>query len=152
MEDLLTNKTIVSLIAEDDGVKDSKTLVYEQVFPVDYIPETVQKGQTFVCFDVDILSVSNKTFLTPVLYIWVFVHRSKLVLPEGGIRADKLCSEICKVINGSRYYGLGELNLSSVKRYALMTDYQGKLMTFRAKEFNMQFNGSKSAPSNRKNF
>lgn len=152
MEDLLTSETIVSLIGRDKDIKDPRTLAYKQVFPTDYIPETVQDGQTFICFDVDILSVSNKTFLTPVLYIWIFVHRSKLVLPGGGIRADKLCSEVCKIINGSRYYGLGELNLSSVKRYAPMTDYQGKLMTFYAKEFNMQFNGSKTTPSNRKNF
>jgi len=114
------------------------------------IPETVQDGSTFICFDVDIQSVSNKTFLTPVLYIWVMSHRSTLRLPEGGVRPDKICSEICKVINGSRYYGLGELNLYSVKRFVPLTDYQGKLMTFYAKEFNRQFDGAKPAPVNRK--
>jgi len=63
-----------------------------------------------VCFDVDIQRSYNKTFYKPVLYIWVFAHRSNLRLPDGGgVRTDKLCSEICKKINGSRYYGLGQL-------------------------------------------
>lgn len=151
MKDLLTHESIVSLIKQDIDMKDAINLAYSQVFPYEYVPKTVQDGDTYICFDVDIQNVSSKTFLTPTLYIWVFAHRSKLRLPEGGVRTDKLCSEICEVINGSRYYGLGELNLYSVKRFAPMTDYQGKVMTFYAKEFNRQFNGAKSTPANRKN-
>lgn len=150
MEDLLTHESIVSLIKQDMDMKDAESLAYSQVFPYEYVPETVQGGGTYICFDVDIQNVSGKTFLTPALYIWVFAHRSNLRLPEGGVRTDKLCSEICEVINGSRYYGLGELNLYSVKRFAPMTDYQGKVMTFYAKEFNRQFNGAKQTPANRK--
>lgn len=151
MEDLLTHESIVYLIKQDMDVKDAASLAYSQVFPYEYVPETVQGGGTYICFDVDIQNVNGKTFLTPALYIWVFAHRSNLRLPEGGVRTDKLCSEICDVINGSRYYGLGELNLYSVKRFAPMTDYQGKVMTFYAKEFNRQFNGAKQTPVNRKN-
>lgn len=151
MEDLITNKSIVSLIKDGTDVENAASLIYTQVFPYEYVPETVQTGGTYICFDVDIQNVSNKTFLTPVLYVWVFAHRSNLRLPEGGVRTDKLCSEICEAINGSRYYGLGELSLYSVKRFAPMTDYQGKLMTFYTKEFNRQFNGAKSTPTNRKN-
>lgn len=151
MEDLITNKSIVSLIKDGTDVDNAASLIYTQVFPYEYVPETVQTGGTYICFDVDIQNVSNKTFLTPVLYVWVFAHKSNLRLPEGGVRTDKLCSEICEAINGSRYYGLGELSLYSVKRFAPMTDYQGKLMTFYAKEFNRQFSGSKSTPANRKN-
>lgn len=152
MEDLLTHESIVSLINGSVDIKDAKTLAYTQVFPCEYVPETIQDGYTYVCFDVDVQGVSNKLLLNPTLYIWVFTHRSNLRLPDGGgVRTDKLCSEICKVINGSRYYGLGELNLYSVKRFAPITDYQGKVMTFTAREFNRQFDGNKSTPTNRKN-
>ena len=152
MKDLLTNESIVSLIQRDTTVENAESLAYTQVFPYEYLPETVDKGQTFICFDVDISGVGNKPILTPVIYIWVFSHKSNLRLPEGGVRPDKICSEICKVINGSRFYGLGELNLYSVKRFAPMTDYQGKLMTFNAKEFNRTYDGSKPIPANRKNY
>lgn len=151
MEDLLTNEEIVRLIDENIKLEDAHTLSYHRVFPCEYVPETIEHGDTYICFDVDIQAVLDKTFLSPTLYIWVFTHRSKLRLPNGGgVRTDKLCSEINKTINGSMKYGIGELNLYAVKRFAPMTDFQGKMMTFYAKDFNRQFNPRKEIPSNRK--
>ena len=153
MYDILTNETIVKLINDQYDLKSAKELVYKQVFPYEYIPETVYNGQTFVTFDVEVQnsSMSTKTFYKPTLYIWVFSHMSNLRMPNGGgVRTDKICSEICKVINGSRYYGLGEMNLYSVRRYAPMTDYNGKQMTFTMNEFMKVYDGKRKVPSNRK--
>ena len=150
MEDLLTNKNIVNLLDSNVELDDVYKLAYSQVFPYEYIPETVEEAKTFICFDVDIQESINKTFLLPTLYIWVFSHKSKLRLPEGGVQTDKLVSEIANAINGSRFYGLGELDLYSVKRFAPVTDYQGKVMLFRAKEFNRPSPNTRPVPTNRK--
>ena len=150
MEDLLTNETIVKLLDNTLDLKDARSLAYSQVFPYEYIPDTIEQGETFVCFDVDIQESVNKTFLLPTIYIWIFSHKSKLRLPEGGVRTDKLASEIAKAINGSRFYGLGELNLYSVRRFTPVTDYQGKVMTFHTREFNRPSPNTKPVPSNRK--
>ena len=150
MKDLLTNPEIVRLIDPDATVECAHQLAYTRVFPYEYVPDTVQDGDTFVCFDVDITRVSDKTFLTPTLYIWVFTHKSRLRLPEGGVRPDRLCSEICRVINGSREYGLGELNLYACRRFAPMTDFQGKVMSFEARDFNRVYDGTRYTPENRK--
>lgn len=151
MEDLLTHQTIVSLIKDDLDVSESKSLAYTQVFPYEYVPKTVQDGGTYVCFEVEVQNVPGKTYLVPVLYIWIFSHRSNLRLPDGGgIRVDNLCSEVCQVINGSFEYGLGPLELIGCKRFAPMTDYQGRVMTFTTKEFNRPYNGKKYIPGNRK--
>lgn len=151
MEDLLTNKRIVRLLTDDKNIcGHPERLVCSQVFPYEYVPDTIVHGQTFICCDVDIEGVDSKTFLRPILYIWVFTHKSKMLLPEGGVRVDKLCSEIAKKINGSRYYGLGELGLSSARRFAPIADYQGKVLTFRTKDFNRLSPSGRSAPSNRR--
>lgn len=150
MEDLLTNETIVGLLKDGATTESAEELMYTQVFPYEYVPETVEHGDTFICCDVDVSQSLNKTYLLPVIYIWVFSHRSKLRLPEGGVRPDKICAEICDAINGSRKYGLGELDLYAVKRFAPMTDYQGKCMIFHAVEFNRQYDPLKFTPSNRK--
>lgn len=150
IEDILTNAEIVSLINEDSTVETASELVYKQVFPYQYVPETVQEGHTFVCCDVDIDSVPNQTFLSATLYIWEFTHKSKLRLDEGGVRTDKLASKITGVINGSFEYGLGRLKLLSVKRVAPMTDFQGKLLIFRAEDFNNPSPIGKKPPANRK--
>jgi len=150
MEDLLTNPEIVKLLDNSVELKNAKQLAYTHVFPYEYIPDTVEEAKTFICFDVDVQESINKTFLLPTLYIWVFSHKSKLRLLEGGVQTDKLASEIAKAINGSRFYGLGELDLYSVKRFTPVTDYQGKVMTFHAKEFNRLSPNNKPVPSNRK--
>lgn len=150
MEDILTTPSIVDLISP--GIKPEKIhdLAYRQVFPYEFVPDTVEQGETFICFDVDIQKSVNKTYLLPTLYVWVFTHKSLLRLPEGGVRTDRLCSEICKKINGSKEYGLGDLDLYSVKRFAPMTDYQGKCLTFYATDFNRIYDPSKKIPKDRK--
>lgn len=151
MGDLLTNPEIVKLVDEDLPFERASELAYTRIFPCEYVPETIQDGETFICFDVDVELSMNKTFLSPILYIWVFSHRSKLRLPNGeGVRTDKLCHLICETINGSRFYGLGELVLYSVKRFAPLTDYQGKRIALKAKDFNYTFTPNKDTPSNRR--
>lgn len=151
MEDVLTTEPILRLLTNDLSLPaDPSSLAYDQVFPCEYVPETVQEGKTFICYDVDVSSSESKTFLYPTLYVWVFTHRSLLRLPEGGVRTDALCCEIAKKINGSHYYGFGELNLYGLKRFAPMTDYQGKCMIFHAKDFNHQYDPKRSVPNNRK--
>ena len=155
MQDLLTSEEIVHLLDEKIDINDAyDKLAYVQVFPSEYVPQTMQDGFTYICFDVDVQQESiDKTFLKPILYIWVFAHRSRMRLPNGeGVRTDKICSEICKKINGSRYYGLGELNLYSVKRFAPILDTIGKVMTFYTREFNRPRTGALDTPANRKNY
>ena len=150
MEDILTTPSIVDLISP--GIKPAQIhdLAYRPVFPYEFVPDTVEQGETFICFDVDIQKSVNKTYLLPTLYVWVFTHKSLLRLPEGGVRTDRLCSEICKKINGSKEYGLGDLDLYSVKRFAPMTDYQGKCLTFYATDFNRIYDPNKKIPKDRK--
>lgn len=152
MHDLLTNMKIVKLL--DPTIKDADDafdkLAYKKVFPFDYIPETIEDAGTFICFDVDIQKVMDKTFLKPTITVWLFSHKSLLRLDEGGVRTDKLCAEIARTVNGSKYYGLGVLDLYAVKRYAPIADYQGKIMTFITKDFNNPSPSKHPTPSNRK--
>jgi len=154
IEDLLTNPEIVKLLNNEcviDEGQNSQKLIYTQIFPYEYVPDVVDDASTFICFDMDIQKTMNKTFLMPALYIWVFTHKKCLRLQNGnGIRTDKICSEIAKTIDGSRYYGLGELNLTSVKRFAPIENYQGRVMTFQAQDFNRLSPSGKPIPSNRK--
>lgn len=150
MKDLLTNERIVQLLQRDGETITPRNLMYTQVFPFEFLPDTVEAGRTYVCCDVDIQRSYNKTFLEPVLHIWIFTHKSLMRLPEGGVRVDTICHEIAKAIEGSMYYGLGRLELYSVKRFAPMAEYNGKVMTFNLREFNMPSPRNGSIPTNRK--
>ena len=150
METLCSNENIVRLITDSESADiPNYKLAYTQIYPFEYIPDTVDDGRTFICFDVDIARVYDKTYYQPVLYLWIFTHKSKIRLKQGGIRTDQLAVEIDKELNGSRYFGLGELDLYSVGRFSPITDFQGRVMTYTAIDFN-RLGLSKKPPANRK--
>ena len=150
MKTLCCNEEIVRLVTDSRKAPvPNYDLAYKQIYPYEFVPETVDDGKTFICFDVDIADVEDKTFYLPVVYVWVFTHKSKMRLSEGGIRTDQLAVEINKELNGSRYFGLGELDLYSVGRFSPITDYQGRVLTYSAKDFN-RAGISKRPPANRK--
>ena len=152
LEDMLSNGSIVELLLDEgESISSPGELMYKRVFPYEYVPETLEHAYTYICSDVDITRVYDDTFLEATIYIWVFSHKSKLRLPHGaGVRTDKICCEIAEALNGSRFYGLGELSLYSVKRFAPISDYQGKVMIFKTKDFNRLAPNTKPIPSNRK--
>lgn len=137
MEDILTNPRIVDLITEGNPPDDPRDLVYRQVFPYEHIPEAVEHGQTFICVDVDLTKSHDSTYIYPVIYVWVFTHKSLMSISTGGVRVDEICSEIDEQIKGSYEYGMGKLDLYSSRRFAPMTGYQGKCLMFQAKDWNM---------------
>lgn len=150
LDDLLTDEEILHLINSDVTPEEAQTLVWNQVMPVEYYPETIEKGKLYLCCDVDIRRVPSSLIYSPTLYIWIFCHKDLLRLREGGVRTDKLCHLIDQKLNGSFEYGLGKLELQSVNRFALMSDYSGKVMAYEATDFNKTFDPKKTIPSKRR--
>ncbi len=150
MKDLCSNPNVVQKVTGNkDAVVPNYDLPYSQIFPFEYVPETVNDARTFICFDTDIVSVPNKTIYVPVIYLWVFTHKSRLRDKDGGCLLDNLAVSINDMLNGSRYYGLGELKLDSVRRFVPITDYLGRVLTYYAKDFNRR-NVKPDVPGNRK--
>lgn len=150
MEQLCCDPEIVRVVTDNDkAAVPNHDLPYYQVFPFEYVPETVNDAKTFICFDVDIVSVPNKTMYIPVIYVWVFAHKSRLRAKEGGCTLDKMAAAVNRLLNGNRYYGFGELKLDSVRRFTPVTDYLGRVLTFYAKDFNRKWT-KPDIPVNRK--
>ena len=60
IDDLLTSKTVLRLLSDDcEENTRPEQLMYSQVFPYEYVPETVEHGQTFICCEVDMRDISN---------------------------------------------------------------------------------------------
>jgi len=152
MMDICSNEKIVSLITgEEHPTVPNRSLRYTQVYPFQYIPETENEAHTFVCFDVDILYTrkTNKTFYYPVIYIWAMAHKSKMRTKNQGVLIDAIVTEIDHMLNGSRFYGQGELELGPVERFIPTTDYLGRELVYYTRDFNRS-PGQKPTPINRK--
>lgn len=153
MEHLCSDEHIVELVTGKKGATvPNHGLPYTQIYPYPNIPETVNEGKTFICYDVDVISVPNKTYYLPVLYVWCFTHKSRMRLEGelgGGVLLDELCKSVNKKLNGNRYYGLGAMKLSSLEGFTPITDFYGKCLTYSLRDFNYP-KGALDMPANRK--
>ena len=70
-------------------------------------------------------------------------------MDKGGLLLDTLSAELDKMLNGNRYFGLGDLKLYSVTRFVPITDYRGRCLSYSARDFNRP-SGIPKVPSNRK--
>ena len=150
IKEIITDDDMVDLIDPNHTVDDPFDMIYENINPYEFYPETIEKGRVYLCCDVDVFSTGDRPYYTLTLYIWVFAHKSLLKVPEGGVRTDKICAAIDRKINGSRYYGQGRLELNSSKRFAPMADYAGKMLTYRATDVNKLSMINNDTPANRK--
>lgn len=151
IDDVMKSRKLIRLLSDDcNTLRNPEELIYTQVFPYEFVPFTVESATTFICCEVDVRRVMNKTYLSPEMYVWVFTHESLVRLPQGGLRVDTICSEIVRIVNGSRMYGLGQMGLYSAKRYSPIQHYQGRTLTFDCTDFNRIYNPKQTIPVNRK--
>lgn len=136
MKQICKNEAILQYIrpknAPDMAGRD---MLYKYVFPYSYVPETTQEASTFLCFDVDIPNVQNRTFKDCRIMVWMFCHNS-LMRCEKGTRLDLLADEIDRMLNGSRAFGLGTLELDEALRFHPVADYWGRELAYNAVDFN----------------
>lgn len=150
MELLCNNERIVHLVTNSKNAPTPNyDLRYTQIFPYEYLPETVDDARTYICFDVDVPSVMNQTYYLGAIHIWIFTHKSLARIKGGGVRNDEIAMEIDAMLNGSREFGLGELDLHKSGRFSPIPNYQGRSLTYQCEEFN-RVGVKKSVPANRK--
>ena len=151
MKDLCSNERIVKLVTgNDEAAVPNHDLPLTQIIPNRFVPETINDGKTFICYDIEVKAAAdlNKTFYVPVLQLFVFTHKSQFYLKDGGILVDELTAEIDKMLNGNRFYGLGTLKLDSDSVFYPTRDYYGRDLTYYAAEFNRP-KGKDGRPVNR---
>ena len=78
MKRLCLDTKIQSLILLPESPKSGKEMMYKNIFPYAFVPDTVVNSTTFICFDLEIQRVENRTFKEDYLH-----H-------EGQIRIDAM--------------------------------------------------------------
>lgn len=135
MELFCNNQELVELVSGNPDT-DGLTLPYTRIFPFEFVPETIDDGDTFICYDVDIPEIDNEVIYSPVIWVWIFTHKSRLRLPKGGVRTDKIAEVVDHMLNGNRELGLGELDLKMVGRFVPQKDFQGRVLAYQAHDTN----------------
>ena len=135
MKRLCLSKEIQSLILFSESENQGKEMMYKNIFPYAFIPDTVTDASTFICFDLEIQRVQNRTFKDINMLFWIFTHQS-LMRTDNGIRTDIIANEVDKILNGNKNFGLGTSELKKVLRINPAKDYHGRTLIYKTVDFN----------------
>ncbi len=136
MQAVCSDQELVNLIYNDEEHKaPDRTLPYQYVYPIPYVPETTEKASTYVCFRLSVPMVQSKTIKDVAIYVYVVTHKD-LMRSKGGLRIDKMAERIDAILNGSTKYGLGRLKLDKIDDVYPAKDYYGLILKYVNADFN----------------
>lgn len=148
---LSESQEVIGLIYNDPNIDIyspavESTLFEKYIFDYDYINETLQDERSIICIDTDFPRFTSSSIKDVDISILVAVHKGRMDLnPKGsppifkgvrGNRRDNLVREIDFILRGSNDFGIGQLELSSIKRVNIGNNrFTAKLMLYKSKEF-----------------
>lgn len=149
LKTLCSDEEIVKLVTnQEDPSVPNRGLMYTQIFPYAFTPDTTKEAKTFVCFRLSVPEVMNKTYKKINLIFYIFTHQS-LMRTDDGLRPDLIGRAIERLFNGSLDVGLGRVKLVGMNDISPITDYHGIAIEYSVAEFNRpSVNGDKGRCGN----
>lgn len=110
------------------------------VFKFEYVPDTQENAKTFLCVeDVPIQSASGDTIVGIKLYVFAYCSKSIMQTYRranaAGTRIDILMSDIDKILNGNRDFGIGKLIREDGDIYKPEKTYYGRMAVYSVASF-----------------
>lgn len=123
-------------IDEDGECVNSDELIYKQIFPYYYIPDTQTKAQSYVIMKVNGLGVKNKIYNKAEVYICVVSHQDVMQAKGGGTRIDLMGEVVEELFNGRDDFGFGEMELKFNMEDEINTNHRCRILRFMVEDFN----------------
>lgn len=142
---ICTAQPVIALLTDSPTIDIDSDEAYEvtekNVFDYNYISRTVERSDAFIMVDADMIAATSGSMNAWELYVQVVCHKDYVPLSSRkfkgvkGNRLDNLVFEIDRLINGTRYFGIGKLSLQSCKTAVVPDSFSSKLLTYRIEEF-----------------
>ena len=105
MSSIINSPELIALVndsyIEDGEIIDANDLVYKQIFPFYYIPDTQTETLSYVIMKVNGLGVSGKIYNKAEVYICVMSHQDIMKVEDAnGTRIDLMGEIIEDLFNG----------------------------------------------------
>lgn len=143
MSSIVNSPELISLIdssyvdADGDCVNVDDGLVYKQIFPYYYIPETQTETLSYVIFKVNGLGKIDKMYSKAEVYICVISHQKIMRVENGkGTRIDMMGEIVEKLFNGRDDFGFGEMELKSDIETNINSTHRCRELRFIIEDFN----------------
>lgn len=113
----------------------------ENIFDFNYIDRTVERKDAFIMVDVEMVSAPTGTMYGWHVFVQVVSYKGyarlnpKKFKGVKGNRVDNLVTQIDSLLNGSRLFGIGELNLQECSIAVVPDNFTSKMLTYRVEDF-----------------
>lgn len=141
MTSIVTSPELIELVNDDyideDGeCVNSDDLIYQQIFPYYYIPDTITEEKAYVIMKVNGLGIKNKIYNKAEVYITVISHQGCMKAKGGGTRIDLMGEIIEELFNGRDDFGFGEMELISNIETEVNANHRCRILRFMVEDFN----------------
>lgn len=141
MSSIVNSPELIALIDDsyviDGECENADDLIYKQIFPYYYIPETQQETLAYVLMKVNGLGMRNKIYNKAEVYICVVSHQDIMYVKNGGGTRIDLMGEIVEdLFNGRDDFGFGEMELLSNIEDSINTSHRCRVLRFIVEDFN----------------
>lgn len=135
MKLLITSPNIVNAV--DSSKADCPDeLIWNNIFPMLVYPKTVDEVKTYINIELAVPKINGSTYKDVTIRIDIFTHINNQKTSSGYILTDYIQSEIDLLLNGSTEYGIGYLELVSVKPLHVSPNHYGSTLTYKDVNFN----------------
>lgn len=136
LQKLYNSSKINDLISSVDPDSPSgKDLVFTNIFPYAFVPDTTTSAKLFITMDVTIPKIKTRTYKGLILTLYIFAHQDILKYKDG-LLCDLIAEEVDTLFGGSGDFGTGMLELSTVTDFSPVSRFYGVVVQYEAEEFN----------------
>lgn len=141
---LATSPEIVELMLDSPGIdvaSEEAEKARERMFDYDYIDDTVLSSGAYIMVDADMVDLPSGTIKELEVYVQIVVSKEFMTLDAKkfkgvkGNRRDNLARRIDLILNGSREFGIGRLQLASARTSSVPDAFTSKLLTYEVVDF-----------------
>lgn len=138
MESICKCDAITDLIRpQDQPDMKATSMPYKYIFPYGKIIDKTTDTGVYICFDVIVPRVINGAFTDFRIDFWIIAHERRMRTKKGLV-TDLLTIELDKLINGSRAFGLGKVELKTWDSFTPADGFHGRSLIYRTVDFNRE--------------
>ena len=131
--DLLTNQVGYDLDGADD-------LLDKQIMSYRFVPEVENQTNNYLTLSTKVTSIKNNTIMELQTSIYIIVPYALIKLPSSfkrkGNRIDNLVFEINKLLNDTRTFGIGKIEMLPNAPFSPAEKHDGFEVRFKTIDFN----------------
>lgn len=139
------SQPVLALLADEPSLDIDSDRAYrvtdECIFDFNYIDRTVERSDAFIMVETDMVEATSGTMNAWELYVQIVCHKGYVGMDAKkfkGIRGNRLDNLICQVdqlLNGTRLFGIGRLELQECSVAVVPDSFASKMLTYRIEDF-----------------